>query len=124
MCGPDRDWAPFLAAADAAVTDHSSLGLYYALLARPTVAVPVPDRAVNPAAPVAVLRALSPAAPGGGDLAAAVRAAAVRFDPGAFAGCRRGLTAYPGQAAARTKAVLYELLGRSAPGPHPPPGAA
>ena len=124
VCGPDRDWVPFLAAADAAVIDHSSLGLYYALLARPTVAVPVRDRAVNPAAPVAVLRALSPAVTGGGDLAAAVRAAAGRFDPAAFAACRRGLTAYRGQAAARTQAVLYELLGRPVPGHHPPPGAA
>jgi hypothetical protein len=53
-------------------------------MARPTVAVPVPERAVNPAAPVAVLRALSPAAPDG-NLADVVRAAAVRFDPGAFA---------------------------------------
>jgi hypothetical protein len=79
MCGPDRDWVPFLAAADAAVIDHSSLGLYYALLARPTVAVPVRDRAVNPAAPVAVLRALSPAVSGGGDLAAAVKAVVVVF---------------------------------------------
>jgi hypothetical protein len=124
VCGPDQDWAPFLAAADAAVIDHSSLGLYYALLARPTVAVPVPDRAVNPAAPVAVLRALSPAVNGSGDLAAAVRAAASRFDPATFAACRRGLTAYRGQAAVRTKAVLYELLRRPVPGSHLPPGAA
>jgi hypothetical protein len=77
---------------------------------------------VNPAAPVAVLRALSPAAPDG-NLADVDRAAAVRCDPGAFAACRR-LTAHPGQAAARTKAVLYDLLCRPAPGPHPPPGAA
>jgi hypothetical protein len=55
-----------------------------ALLARPTVAVPVPERAVNPAAP-------------DGNLADVFRAAAVRFDPGAFAACRRGLTAYPGR---------------------------
>ena len=79
---------------------------------------------MNPAAPIAVLRALSPPVTGSGDLAVAVRAAAGRFNPGAFAACRRDLTAYPGQAAARTKAVLYELLGRPAPGPHPPPGDA
>jgi hypothetical protein len=103
MWGPDRDWVPFLAAADAAVIDHSCLGLYYELLARATVAVPVRDRAVNPAAPV--------------------KAAVGRFDPSAFAACRRGLTAYPGQAAARTTSVLYELLGRPVPGYHLPPGA-
>lgn len=124
VCGPDQDWVPFLAGADAAMIDHSSLGLYYALLARPTVAVPVRDSAVNPAAPVAVLRALSPAVTGSGDLAAAIRVAAARFDPAAFAACRRGLTAYRGQSAARTKAVLYDLLSRPVPGSQLPPGAA
>jgi hypothetical protein len=114
VCGPDRDWVPFLAAADAAVIDHSSLGLYYALLARPTVAVPVRDRAVNPAAPVAVLRALSPAVTGSGDLAATVRSAAGGFDPAAFAACRRALISYRGQVAAGTKAALYDLLCRPA----------
>jgi hypothetical protein len=124
VCGPDQDWVPFLAAADAAVIDHSSLGLYYALLARPTVAVPVPDRAVNPAAPIALLRALSPAVTGSSSLAVEVRAGAARFDPAAFAACRRGLTAYRGQAPARTRAVLYELLRRPVPGAQLPPGAA
>jgi hypothetical protein len=33
-CGPAEDWLPFLAAADVAVIDHSSLSLYYALLGR------------------------------------------------------------------------------------------
>jgi hypothetical protein len=84
----------------------------------------VRDGAVNPAAPVAVLRALSPAVVGGGDLAAAVRAAAGRFDPAAFAPCRRVLAAYRGQAAARTRAVLYELLRRPVPGSQLSPGAA
>jgi hypothetical protein len=37
--------------------------------------------------------------------------------------CRRGLTACRGQSAARTKAVLYDLLGRPVPGSQPP-GAA
>jgi hypothetical protein len=115
---------PFLAAADAAVIDHSSLGLYYALLARPTVAVSVRDGAVNPAAPVALLRALSPAVTGSSDLAAAVRAAAGGFDPAVSAACRRGLIGYRGQSAVRTKAVLYDLLGRPLPGSQLPPGAA
>lgn len=122
VCGPDRDWAPFLAAADVAVTDHSSLGLYFALLARPTVAVPVLAGVVNSLAPVAALRALSPAVTGPGGLAAAVTAAAGRFDPAAFAPFRGGLAAHPGQAAARTRSVLYEQLGR--PAAQPPPGLA
>jgi hypothetical protein len=124
VCGPGQDWAPFLAAADVAVIDHSSLGLYFALLARPTVAVPVPAGVVNPVAPVAVLRALSPAVAGPGRLAAAVAAAVDRFDPAAFAAFRRGLAAYPGQAAGRTRSVLYELLGRPVPAAHPLRGAA
>ena len=118
VCGPDQDWAPFLASADIAVIDHGSLGLYYALLGRPTVAVPVADGAVNPVAPVAMLRALSPAVAGPAGFMAAVRTAAERFDPGTGARLRRDLLAYRGQAGQRTRAVLYELLGRPLPGPH------
>ena len=130
MCGPGQDWAPFLAAADVAVIDHSSLGLYFALLARPTVAVPVPASVVNPVAPVAVLRALSPAVAGPGRLAAAIEASAGRFDPAAFAAFRRGLAAHPGQAAARTRPVAHEpapaaarRTGSRCPRPAPRPCA-
>jgi hypothetical protein len=116
ICGPDQDWAPFLAAADIAVIDHGSLSLYYALLARPTVAVPVADSAVNPIAPVAMLRALSPTVTSPAGLTAAVTTAAGRFDPGTGARLRRDLLAYRGHADQHTKAALYELLGRPLPG--------
>jgi hypothetical protein len=56
VCGTDDDFAAYLTAADVAVIDHSSLGLYWALPARPTVAVPVPAYGVNLSAPIAALR--------------------------------------------------------------------
>lgn len=123
-CSPGQDWTPFLAAADIAVIDHSSIGLYYALLGRPALAVPVPDSAVNPAAPVAILRALSPALTRPGHLAADISAAAARFDPARTTRLRRDLLSYRGQADARTRAALYRLLGRRAPGPQPPAAAS
>lgn len=123
-CGPGQDWTPYLAAADVAVIDHSSIGLYYALLGRPALAVPVPDRAVNPAAPVAILRALSPELTRPGNLAADITAAADRFDPDRTARLRRDLLSYRGQAADRTTAALYKLLGCPAPGPQPPAAAS
>jgi hypothetical protein len=115
VCGPDSGWAPYLAAADVAVVDHGSLGLYWALLARPTVAVPAPAHAMNLAAPIAVLRAASPLAHTPAGLRPAVEQAVACFDPERFAAHRRAITAHPGQAVQHTRSVLYELLGLPVP---------
>jgi hypothetical protein len=124
VCGPGQDWEPFLAAADLGVIDHSSLGLYFSLLARPTVAVPIPAGVANLTAPVAVLRALSPMTVNPRTLRPAVARAMDRFDPDAFAPWRHGLVAHHGQAASRTRSVLYQLLGLPLPhDPLPPRGS-
>jgi hypothetical protein len=115
MCGPDDDFAPYLAAADVAVIDHGSLGLYWALLARPTVAVPVPAHALNLTAPIAALRASAPLAVEPGRLGAGIDRALSVFDPEVFAPHRRSLVARPGHAADALRAVFYELVGLDAP---------
>jgi hypothetical protein len=115
VCGPDQDWVPYLAAADVAVLDHGSLGLYWALLARPCVAVPAPAYEMNLTAPLAVLRAASPLAQTPTALRPAVERARSSFDPGVFAAHRRALLAYPGQAEQHARRVLYGLLGLPVP---------
>jgi hypothetical protein len=109
-CGPDQDWRPALAAADVAVIDHSSLALYWALLARPTVAVPVPSHALSLSAPIAVLRAASPLAAEPAELSGAVLSARERFDTRPFAAHQGVIRSFPGQAAERTRAALYRRL--------------
>jgi hypothetical protein len=112
VCGPDEDFAPYLAAGDIAVIDHGSLGLYWSLLARPTVTVPVPPSAYNLASPVAALRASSPTAASTRGLRRALEVALATFDPSMFGPHRAALVAWPGQAAAQTRAALYGLLGK------------
>ena len=95
------------------MVDHSSLGLYYALLGRPLATIPVPARLVNPAAPLPVLRSAAPVADPHhpGELAGVLDAARARHDPRAAARVRSVVTSYPGQAAARSRVVLYRTLG-------------
>jgi len=111
VCGPYDECAPYLAAADVAVVDHSSLGLYYALLGRPLATVPVPARLVNPAAPLTILRSAAPVVDHPSGLAATLAAAVHRHDPAVAARVRPAVTSFPGQAAARTRSVLYRVLG-------------
>lgn len=117
VCGPYDDWAPYLAAADLAVVDHSSLGLYYAMLGRPLATIPVPTRLVNPVAPLTTLRAAAPLVDRPSRLATALALApvmhAARHGRAAFAVTRyqRAVTSYPGQAATRTRTLLYRALG-------------
>src|SRR5262249_53457574 len=114
-----KDWAPYLAAADVAVVDHSSLGLYYAMLGRPLVTIPIPPRLVNPIAPLTAPRAAAPLVDRPGRLTAALRlppvlhAARYGHDRFAVARFQRAVTSYPGQAADRTRAILYRVLGLS-----------
>lgn len=117
VCGPDDDFVPYLAAADIAVTDHSSLGLYWALLARPTVTVPVPSHVINLAAPIAALRAGSPLAGEPAELRDALDRATHTFDPRLFAPHRRTLVSNRGRAAETIRGLLYRLLDLTTPGP-------
>jgi hypothetical protein len=110
VCGPDQDWRPVLAVADVAVIDHSSLALYWALLARPTVAVPVPSHALSLSAPIAALRAASPLAAEPAELSGAVLSSRERFDARRFAAHRGVIRSFPGQAAERTRAALYRRI--------------
>lgn len=53
-------WQQFVAVADVAIADHSSLAFYHALLGRPVLYVPVPDDAFVPGSAFDMLRRQSP----------------------------------------------------------------
>lgn len=109
-CGPNDSWIPFLAAADVAVIDHSSLGLYFGLLGRPTVAVPVSAHVINPGSQLAALRACSPTLEDPGRLEVTLDLARASYDPHRVADRCGEIVSYPGEAADRTRRLLYHLL--------------
>ncbi|MGH3430052.1 MAG: hypothetical protein ACRDQZ_21200, partial [Mycobacteriales bacterium] len=106
---------------DVGIIDHGSLGLYYGLLRRPSIAVPVPERAINPHAPIAELRAASPLLRDPDRLDATLTSTLRSFDPD-LAPPRERITAHPGQAAELVLQELYPLM--RLPVPSPPPRLA
>ncbi|WP_045876457.1 hypothetical protein [Pseudofrankia sp. DC12] len=114
ICGPDESWMPYLAAADVAIIDHSSLCLYFGLLNRPTIAVPVPAESINPAAPIAALRLASPLLEQPVGLKEAIATAIATFDPRLMPG-RADILAHRGASVRRIVTALYPTLGLSPP---------
>ncbi len=115
VCTPDESWIPHLAAADIAIIDHGSLGLYFGLLGRPTITVPVRAEAINPASQIATLRACSPILNGPDQLHAVLDQAQASHDPRLVARRCGEIVSYPGEGARRTRQTLYRLIGLTEP---------
>ena len=110
VCGPNDSWIPHLTAADVAVIDHGSLGLYWGLLGRPTVAAAVAEEVINPESPIARLRAVSTALDPI-DLQRTIARALVAHDPERNLRRVGEIVFYPGQSVGRTRHMLYQALG-------------
>ena len=120
----DPDASPYLFAADALVTDHSSVGFEFMLLDRPIVVVDCPEllrkARVNPDK-AAMLRSAADVV----DRAEGIADTVCRGlnDPDRFSRRRRQIAAElfycPGGAAARAAKCIYDLLALPAPEPLP-----
>jgi glycosyltransferase involved in cell wall biosynthesis len=129
VLAPGADASPYLFAADAVVTDHSSVGFEYMLLDRPIVVIDCPeliDKARVSADKVRLLRSASTVV-STGELAA--RAAVDALGRPERLSDRRRVIANelfycPGRATARAVACLYDLLALPAPAPMSDDGAA
>src|SRR5438067_13494182 len=75
ICGPLADWVPYIVAADVAIVDHGSLGLYYALTRKPAITIHVPEHVVTPDAPATRLRARYPVIERAADLQSVIELA-------------------------------------------------
>jgi hypothetical protein len=112
------DASPYLAAADAMVTDHSSAGFEYLVLNRPLLVIDVPGLVeaarINPEK-VVLLRSAADVVATPADLAAAARRALA--EPDRLSGERRRVAAEmfhePGTATARAVSLVRELLALS-----------
>ena len=112
------DASPLLAAADAMVTDHSSIGFEYLVLDRPLVVYHAPDLArvarIN-SEKIALLRSAANVVASPEETARAVRQALE--DPSRLSGVRRQIARElfhePGSATARAVSLVLGLLQRS-----------
>jgi glycosyltransferase involved in cell wall biosynthesis len=119
----DFDASPYLFAADALVTDHSSVGFEFMLLDRPVVVVDCPDLLVHARVSrnkVALLRQAADVTDAAG-IAAAVSLGLA--EPGRLS-CRRRAIAEEmfygaGGATRRAVDVIYDVLGLPQPAPAP-----
>jgi hypothetical protein len=110
ICGLLQDWVPHVIAADVAILDHGSLGLYYALTCKPAITAHVPEYVVVPNAPATRLRACYPLLESTAHLQRVVDDVQRHHDPQAVGRFLGDITSYPGQAVPRIRAVLYERL--------------
>ena len=116
MLAPGANIAPYLAAADVMISDHSSAAFEYLLLDRPLVRIDVPALIAQANIHrdyVALLASAASNTTGTADTVAAVERALA--DPGARSHVRRRVAAdlfhRPGTATARCAAALYEVIG-------------
>ncbi|MFI2204864.1 hypothetical protein ACH47Z_29570 [Streptomyces sp. NPDC020192] len=117
---PVHAWRPALVAADVVIGDHGSVTLYGAALGKPVLLGAfgpdaVPDTAADE------LAAAAPRLDPGGDLAAQVEDVVRDHTPERYAAVARRAFAEPGQALARLRTALYDLLDLPEPGSAPPP---
>ncbi|WP_234384907.1 hypothetical protein [Streptomyces sp. MMG1121] len=120
LTAPVHAWRPALVAADLVIGDHGSVTLYGAALGTPVLlgafgADAVPDTAADELA--AAARRLDP----GGDLAAQVEDVVRDHAPERYEAVARRAFAGPGQALARLRTAVYELLDLPEPNSGPPP---
>jgi hypothetical protein len=111
----DADICPYLAAADAMITDHSSAGFEYLLLDRPLVRIHVPELLRHSNINDDYVRLLADAARSADDLPGVLHAVEDSLaDPGAGSTARRGvahdLFYQPGSATARAVAEIYDAM--------------
>lgn len=116
----EADATPFLAVADAMVTDHSSIGFEFALLDRPLVVVDCPSliaRARVTPSKVRALRAAAEVASTPAEVAAALHRQL--GEPSLHSKERQALADQffyrPGTATGRAVAAVYEVLGLDPP---------
>jgi glycosyltransferase involved in cell wall biosynthesis len=121
----DADSTPYLMAADALVTDHSSVGFEYCLLDRPLVVLEAPRLAahamINPEK-IALLRAAAEVVEAPADIEHAI--VSQLRDPAAHARGRRLIAEEmfyrPGTATDRAAAVIYDAIHLEYPGASAP----
>jgi CDP-glycerol glycerophosphotransferase (TagB/SpsB family) len=124
VLAPGADICPYLVAADAVITDHSSAGFEYLLLDRPIVRIHIPELIKVANIHADYVRLLGEVSESVTDAAGAIAAVSRALaNPEERSASRRAVAAdlfhEPGGATARCAAALYEAIGLEAPNAMP-----
>ncbi|MEV0277757.1 hypothetical protein AB0I22_15450 [Streptomyces sp. NPDC050610] len=119
LMSPVHDWRPALTAADVVIGDHGSVTLYGAALGKPVLLAAFGSDAVPETAAAGLGRA-APRLDPHGDLYEQVEEAVRTHAPDRYADIARRAFADPGQAVARLRTAVYELLKLPEPRSAPP----
>ncbi|MFI7342979.1 hypothetical protein ACIBUY_34160 [Streptomyces sp. NPDC050085] len=117
-------WEGALVAADHIVGDHGSVTLYGVLTGAPVLFAGAADAVLDPASPLAELRAVAPGLRAGRPLRAQLRRATVTYDRQAHERVAARLTSHPGAFAARMRTLMYRTLRLRAQSGTPAPEPA
>ncbi|MEV0265018.1 hypothetical protein AB0I49_27265 [Streptomyces sp. NPDC050617] len=119
LMSPVHDWRSALTAADVVIGDHGSVTLYGAALGKPVLLAAFGSDAV-PGTAAAGLGRAAPRLDPRGDLYEQVEEAVRTHAPDRYADIARRSFADPGQAVARLRTAVYELLKLPEPRSAPP----
>ncbi len=107
---PGEDWTHALVAADAAISDHTSLATAFALLGKPLAFVDVDASALQSGSTMSRLIEVSPTLSDPAELGQFLDGLLEQGQPPQLGAIAAEVVSYPGQAASRTSAELYRLL--------------
>ncbi len=113
VIAPDERWQPYLTAADAMITDYTSLGLYFAPLVRPLAMVPFDEDEFTAGSPLRQLAAIVPKIDLDTDLVENIDAALRDCSLTALQRFSKTLVRQPGTARSSLQSQLHEALDRN-----------
>ena len=111
VADPGERWEPYLVASDVIVADHTSLALYGMALRRPYVYAPIPEALVGKSTLTRRLLGISPTLrPDASNLRESLVQALKEYPLEMLAELDQQLNSFPGEAKARVRQAVYELL--------------
>ena len=106
------EWDEYVVACDMAISDHSSLCLYYVLLNKPVILAKVPNAAFIEGSVFGRLQKAVPIYDNSAKLGKLITAAKKAVEKKEYRELRSSLVGYPGFASERYKEELYRLIGK------------
>lgn len=107
------DWGDYIVAADIAVSDHTSLSLYYAVLGKPLIFVPVSSTEYVEGAGFAYVMKRSTTIEDPASLGEKIEEARMKCGRGCDGEILEKLLSFPGEAVNRHREAIYRILKRS-----------
>lgn len=110
---PGEDWEPYIVACDIILTDHTSLSLYGLPLGRPYIYAPVPETVIEKYGLTWQLMDISPTLrPDASNLTECLMQAMNEYPLEKLKELNEKFCSYPGEAKARTRQAVYDMLAK------------